>query len=298
MSANVCAVLYGFMAGEAYGRAANANMPYPGTDGIDGRIPNSWGDHTDQILAVLAAIHMNRAADTPLKYNDIYKTIVSKYKSSTQIILKTELAKTMAMTSATFKDFAGQFSGHTFAENYEAIPRAIVAGCLSRFRDHGYLIAIHMCKLTHNTKNTLWSFIFVARVISSLLFGENPLAYFDTIFQESLSKIGQLSDHLSGTALCVFPEINRCILTLREAIPLLDANNYVADANALWTSIVHEHVTGADDSAFIGGLIGAIAAAALNIVPQDAANLPNGAKHGIIDLFTDWYVQKINPTRI
>lgn len=295
MSGNVRNLIYGFMVGDAYGRAINAGKEYPAEDNIDGRPVNSWGDHTDQILAVLAAIHMNRGSACLLKYNDIYKTIVAKYKSSSvQIILKTDLAKTMVDTSAGYKDFAGQFSGQTFADNYDAIPRAIVAGCLSRFREHGYLIAIHMCKLTHNTSPTLWSFIFVARVVSAIIFTEYPLDAFNTIFQESLSKVGKLPEHLTGTALCVFPEVNRCIATLKAAIPLLDPTNYDEDANILWTSIVRDHVTGADDSAFIGGLVGAIAAAVLRITPTATQHLPTGDKHGIVDLFVNWHLQKNN----
>lgn len=295
MSENVRNLLYGFMAGDAYGRARSASKEYPADDNIDGRPINSWGDHTDQILAVLSAIHMNRSAAYLLKYNDIYKTIVAKYKSSsTQIILKTDLAKTMAETAASFKDFAGQFSGQTFADNYDAIPRAIVAGCLSRFRKNGYLIAIHLCKLTHNTSHTLWSFIFVARVVSAIVFAEHPLDLFNTIFQESLSKIGKLPEHLTGTALCVFPEVNRCIATLKAAIPLLDPTNYEEDANVLWTSIVSDHVTGADDSAFVGGLVGAIAAAVLKITPAATQHLPGASRHGIVDLFVNWHAQKNN----
>lgn len=284
----------GFAIGEAHGRASRAGVPFPAELNIDGRAHNSWGDHTDHILAVLAAIHVNRDSAKPVKYNDIYKNIAAKFKSSNNsIILQTDLAKMMSTTNTAMRDFSGQLSGQTFYNNYDAIPRAIVAGCLSRFRSRGYVIALHMCKITHNSRDVLWSFIFVARLVSALIFNDDPLGSFDTVFRESISKIsGNLTENLGGKCLCVFPEINRCVQSLREAIPLLDPDNYERDANALWLNIIGEHVVGDIHSDLIGGLIGAIAAVVLNIAPESIEHLPMSNTLGIIDLFDDWHGKK------
>ena len=78
MHSRIKSLLYGFIVGEAYGRMARDDMPYPGDTGADGRAPGEWGDHTDQLVAVLSAIHINRTLSTPVRYGDIYKTIVAK----------------------------------------------------------------------------------------------------------------------------------------------------------------------------------------------------------------------------
>lgn len=293
MNTAIRSLLYGFIAGEAVGRAARDDTAYPCEAGTDGRPPNDWGDHTDQLMATLSAVHMNRNTPTPFKYDDIYKTIVAKYRCiNTAVILRSHLAKHMAVTSAGVCDFASQFSGQTFSENYDALPRAFVAGCLSRFRANGYQIALHMCKITHNTPASLYASLFVARVASLFVFGSSPLDDYDAVFASSVGRVkSRLTGNLDGNALCVFPEINRCVLSLRAAIALLDpdAETYVADANKVWTDIVKEHTDGVAHAPFIGAVVGAVAAAALHIVPREIASLPDKCILGPVELFITWH---------
>lgn len=293
MDTAIKSLLYGFIAGEACGRSARDDTSYPTETAADGRQPNDWGDHTDQLIATLSAVHMNRNTSTPFKYDDIYKTIVAKYRSiNNTVILRSGLAKNMAATMAGVCDFAGQFAGQTFGENYDAIPRALVAGSLSRFRTTGYQIALHMCKITHNTPATLCASMFVARVVSLFVFGESPLDEYDAVFASSASRVKkQLAGNLDGRALCVFPEINRCIISLRAAIPLLDraSATYADDANKVWLDIVQEHTEGVVHAPFIGAIVGAIAAAALRIVPHPITHLPAQNTLGPVDLFLTWH---------